>query len=830
MRIIKLLGVATAFLLTLAQVQAAPQDEGRWTPVLDWPTIAIHSVLTPQGKVMNFGTDENGTQGAQFFFDVWDPELGTDTNSHNTSPNTLGVDSFCSAAVLMPETGNVLMSGGDNRPNGGTNRGITDAPIFNTQTNTLSRAANMNSARWYPTSTVLNNGDILLSGGRDSEGRSVNTPEVYSPTTNQWRSLFGVSTADYFYFYPRHWVAPNGLVFGYTNDKKMYYMNPNGNGSLQSLGTLNVTGDPSVAAAVMYQPGKILQVGGSGSITNGAAIIDINGATPTVRAVNKPKETGRVWVESVVLPNGKVMIVGGSKSDNQLDGVSFRPEIWDPATEAWTLMAPSAKARLYHSTSLLLKDGRVMVAGGGAPGPQVNTNAEIFSPPYLFNNLGEAATRPIIVSAPTEAPYGSKIAVRHSSNDRITRATLIKTGATTHSNDMEQRFLELDFKDINGGVSVSLPSSPNLAPPGYYLLHLLDDKGVPSEAHILRISNTAQLTIGPYPVAITDSTTTSTGVEIIIDVLANDIGNGNSIVEVNEYSKQGGTARINLNKIVYKPKSGFSGTDEFWYVIDDDQGRTNSAKVTISVLPSNVYPNSSPDDVRVVTSESITIDALANDSGSGLTLNAPNPWSSKGGTVSLINNKLVYKSKAGFTGNDNIWYTFRDLLGRSSYGQINITVAESDPRVANPLIPFYRLYNQSSQVHFYTQDTTETSILRNFGWKQEGIAYYFLPLVKTIGNITAKPWYRLYNPQLGVHFWTLSGPERNSLVSLGWKEEGVPGYLFGTKVTGSIPLYRLYNPSTKRHHWTTSSNENSQLIALGWKSEGIAGYVFALPS
>ena len=110
-----LVATGTVCALVSFPVQAEPQDEGSWTPVVDWPTIAIHSVLTPQGNVMNFGTDENGIQGAQFFYDVWNPDLGTGANSHTTLPNTLGVDSFCSAAVLIPETGNILMSGGDNR-------------------------------------------------------------------------------------------------------------------------------------------------------------------------------------------------------------------------------------------------------------------------------------------------------------------------------------------------------------------------------------------------------------------------------------------------------------------------------------------------------------------------------------------------------------------------------------------------------------------------------------------------------------------------------------------------------------------------------------------
>ena len=487
----KWLGVAIALsLLSTGMSQAAPQNEGRWTGVLDWPIIAIHSVLTPQGKVMNFGTDKNGLQGARFFYDVWDPKLGGQANSHTTLPNTLGVDSFCSAAIVMPESGNVLMPGGDTRPFGRPNLGIIDSPIFNPRNNILSKAANMSFARWYPTATVLSNGEILVVGGKDGSGRPVTTPEVYSPATNKWRSLFNQSMAGYPELYPRQWVAPDGRVFGIFSDKTMYYLNLRGGHRPWFLGKLPVSGNVFQSSSVMYRRGKILHVGGTGRSTNDSVIINIRTGKPWVRAVAKPRQVGRSWVNSVVLPNGKVMIVGGSQVDNKLRGASYRPEIWDPDTERWSLMAPAAKPRLYHSTALLLKDGRVLVAGGGAPGPVKNTNAEIFSPPYLFNGSGIAA-RPKILNAPLEAPYGSRIQVRFRSNEMISRVTLIKTGAVTHSFNMEQRFLELSFSETDSGIQVNIPTSPNNATPGHYLLHLINSNGVPSEAHIIRISKTA---------------------------------------------------------------------------------------------------------------------------------------------------------------------------------------------------------------------------------------------------------------------------------------------------------------------------------------------------
>ena len=243
---------------------------------------------------------------------------------------------------------------------------------------------------------------------------------------------------------------------------------------------------------------------------------------------------------------------------------------------------------------------------------------------------------------------------------------------------MEQRFIELDFADIHNGVSVSLPASANLAPPGYYLMYLLDNKGVPSKAHIIRISSTAQLVIGAFPGANPDTAASTNGATITIDVLANDTGNGIGLVEVNGNSEQGGTAQITNNKIVYTPGVGFNGSDAFWYVMEDDQGRVNATKVTVAVSGNgggDVYPTARPDNVTTTGSGSITIDALANDLGTGLTLNTTNAWSLEGGNAAIVSNKITYKPKASYNGIDKVWYTFKDNQGRVNSGEITITIS-----------------------------------------------------------------------------------------------------------------------------------------------------------
>jgi hypothetical protein len=560
-----------------------PEHVGRWTELFDWPLIAIHTLLTPQGNVLSFGTDDNGVQGAQFYYDVWSPNKGTGTTAHNTLDNTLGVDSFCSAAIILPESGNIIMPGGDQRFGSGFNQGITDAPIFNTDTASLSRAADMAFARWYPTSTILANGEVLLTGGRDSAGNSAITPEIYSPITNEWRSLFGASMTGINYFYPRHWLAPNGKIFGMTVDK-MYYINTNGTGSLQEL-----TGMPTISrgidsTAVMYRPGKILQLGGSsGTNPKGVFTIDISNETPVARVVTEMNHSRKAWANTVVMPDGEVMVFGGSAVANQLVDVALTPEAWNPATEAWNNLSRSQVARLYHSTALLLPSGKILLSGGGAPGPIKNLNGEIYSPPYLYDNTSNLAIRPNIISMPTAGSYGEKIGIQHASDEAISRVTLLKAGAVTHSFNMEQRFIELDFDDTYNSVRVEIPKSANIAPPGFYLLFLLNDKGVPSVGKMIKITANGSAT-DPTPTPAIDKTSTSKDTEITIDVLANDTGSGLKIEGVNDYTVEGGRAKIVNNRILYTPKSGYVGEDSFWYAISNAQGLSNATQVFVSIL------------------------------------------------------------------------------------------------------------------------------------------------------------------------------------------------------------------------------------------------------
>jgi Domain of unknown function (DUF1929) len=144
--------------------------------------------------------------------------------------------------------------------------------------------------------------------------------------------------------------------------------------------------------------------------------------------------------------------------------------------------------RLYHSTALLLPDATVLTMAGGSPGPQRNLNAEIYYPPYLFDSDGQRATRPVIQSAPAGLKPGAKFTIGTSASASIGRVVLVKTGSVTHSFNFDQRYLPLQFTRPTANTLQATVPALGRTPPGYYLLFILNNRGVPSEAAIVRIT------------------------------------------------------------------------------------------------------------------------------------------------------------------------------------------------------------------------------------------------------------------------------------------------------------------------------------------------------
>ncbi|HZF17485.1 MAG TPA: galactose oxidase-like domain-containing protein, partial [Steroidobacteraceae bacterium] len=465
-----------------ASLALADNVTGDWISPQDnnWPLIPIHAALTPDGRVLTYGTDGTGKQTGFFIYDVWNPASGLG-GGHTTIANQTATDIFCSSQVIMPLDGTILIAGGDNwTGTGTTNTGNNNSNLFAYGNNSLARGANMNRARWYSSSTVLLNGEVYVQGGNGG----ADFPEVRQ-SGGTFRLLTGASTSGLAATFPRNFLAPDGRVFGYDTNGNMYYVTTAGTGTFTGAGQFNSAYAGWTSGAAMFRPGKILQMGGN---SNGAVLIDITGPAPAV-TTQPTMSSKRQWVSATVMADGRVVATGGTEQDNVLTGINNTAEIWNPATGQWFVGPPGSRARMYHSGALLLPDATVMVHGGGAPGPLNNQHAEIYRPSYLFlPSSTTLAPRPTIGSWPQTTIDNGQHFTLDVGASTISRVTMVRSGSVTHSVNMDQRFLELPFTQSGSVIDTQVPLSAGEAPGGYYMLFVIDNQGVPSTAKMLRLS------------------------------------------------------------------------------------------------------------------------------------------------------------------------------------------------------------------------------------------------------------------------------------------------------------------------------------------------------
>ena len=185
-------------------IPADAGTKGMWSPVVNWPLIAVHTALLPDGRLLTYGTKTNGQQTGFFSYDVWDPQGGLD-GGHLTLDNATGTDIFCSSQTLLPDGSGVFIAGGDNWTGSATtNTGNNNSNLFSNGNNTLARGPNMNRARWYSSSITLLNGDTYVQGGSGG----TDFPEVRA-ANGTFRLLSSASTSGIDWQYPRNFVAPD---------------------------------------------------------------------------------------------------------------------------------------------------------------------------------------------------------------------------------------------------------------------------------------------------------------------------------------------------------------------------------------------------------------------------------------------------------------------------------------------------------------------------------------------------------------------------------------------------------------------------------------------
>ncbi|MEM9131700.1 MAG: galactose oxidase-like domain-containing protein [Actinomycetota bacterium] len=475
----------------------ATGDQGLWSPVIHMPLIPVAAAALPDGKVLVWAANNRSDFGDYYRYSytqtgVFDPATGQtveETISHT------GHDMFCPGIVNLPD-GRIFVNGGSS---------AYHTSIYNPTTGQWEESDAMNIPRGYQGSNLMADGSVFTLGGSFSGGEGGKDAEIWTEGEG-WRRLPNVTAEpftgpDQFESYrgDNHawlfsWADERVFYAGPVAD--MHWIDTAGDGSVEAVGR---RGDDEYAmngTAIMYEPGKILTLGGApnydwGDATNNATIIDINGAEVESRAIEGMKWE-RGFHNVTVLPNGEVAIFGGVPVTGVFEDFDsvFEVEIWNPDTEEFRTAASAAVPRNYHSFSLLLPDARVLVGGGGLCGSCTTNHpdVEIFTPPYLLDERGEPVPRPVITESPEGADLGQVFEVR--TDVDVVEFAAIRMSSATHSVNNEQRFIPLDSSATGDGTyRVQAPTDPGVAIPGLYYLFALDADGVPSEAAVLSLAN-----------------------------------------------------------------------------------------------------------------------------------------------------------------------------------------------------------------------------------------------------------------------------------------------------------------------------------------------------
>jgi len=502
------------------------QSSGSWDAPINQPsqTTTVHAALISDGRVFWLSGSGNYTPWADgpFYHGIWNP------NGSFSSTDTLGEDLFC-CGMNMLANGNVLLAGGtidyDSQTLNGRWHGANFAYEVDWSSGSVGNRTEMAHGRWYPTQITLPDGKVFVCMGLDEYGINNRLVEFYDPANRSWqirldpggtltwcvgqtqeqfypeagKTCYGPGTAPSLSTYPRMHLMPNGLIasVGAGVDDRVYDPNTyrwiwRGSTILRHYGT-------SVLCPLENtdtEKGKILVCGGSTPRTVDPATAAAQIATPSGNGLtrrNVPSmNSARKHLNAVILPTGQIGIFGGNQVANR--SPVLNPEVFDPVSETWTVWPAATVSRMYHSVALLLQDGRVWTAGTTPNATTKEIRVEIFNPWYI------SETRPTISGAPTGGAYGNTITIPTPNAASITKVSLVRVSSTTHHYNTDQRLIWLQIvSKTSSSVTVRAPINNRLAPPGYYLVHVLNSAGVPSVGTFIKIPGSADNTPPPDP-------------------------------------------------------------------------------------------------------------------------------------------------------------------------------------------------------------------------------------------------------------------------------------------------------------------------------------------
>ena len=506
-------------------VQMAAAQSAPGTFVLGPSTafIAMHVAHLPNGRIMYAAgsgfsaTHENGP----FQWGIFNPDTESMTN------HTVNEDLFCMGQAVLT-TGRVLCAGGtlryDTVDPDGLWKGLPSAFEYDPGSDSLVKVQSMLHGRWYPYCITLDSGRVVTIGGYDEWGCFNRLCEIYDPDSKSWSVKYdpnssltyavgacnptapaglptyggsGQGVTPPIALYPRAIYMPSGLVAIAGQSRSTRTLNPEtgrwvfaGNlavgRSYGNMALLPLNNDASEAGQLLVWGGS--NTSGDTTTTVVELLTPNSGTNNTTFSFQQiaPCNIGRRHAPAVYLPDGKLVTFGGTVFQNRLSDAPHNAEIFDPVARNWTVVGGMTVPKLYHSAATLLFDGRVWLTGNSISKSNWELRSEYYVPAY-YN-----ATRPTISSDPAVGNYGETINISTPNAADIEKVSLIRLSSFTHGFDSELRFIWLQIQSKgSNSVTVSAPLNARIAPPGYYMIHVLNSAGVPSRARIIKLPGTA---------------------------------------------------------------------------------------------------------------------------------------------------------------------------------------------------------------------------------------------------------------------------------------------------------------------------------------------------
>ena len=472
---------------------------GKWsTATTPTPVRAVHAALLKNGHVLliqGSGNDADLFAAGTFTTTEWDPVA----NTFRSIPTPY--DMFCAGHAALPD-GSLLVAGGTSaypdEAGALDYRGSNHAYKFNVATHKYVQVPDLDEGHWYPTLVNRGDGTVIMVSGLDQNAVLQSHMQIFDSAANGGAGTWTpqIETASFFPPYPALHLMADGRylysgvsTFGDGSDDAGIW-DPNAN-TFSSVAGLPDRYRRDMGASVMLPPAqdqRVMVMGGgkhpddSVVATASTAVIDLKQPTPQFVAA-APMSESKQYVSAVILPDRTVLQTGGSNvSYLAHDRADFRfrytAQIFHPDTMTWEDAAKPKVGRTYHSEALLLPDGRVATFGGSASdiGTPFEMRIELFAPDYV------AKTRPVLTLGTAAKAMTRGSASTFQSNVALKWVQLIRPGAATHSNDPDQRLVDVPFTQSGATVTAALDANPNLTPPGWYMLFGVDTTGTPSVA------------------------------------------------------------------------------------------------------------------------------------------------------------------------------------------------------------------------------------------------------------------------------------------------------------------------------------------------------------